>query len=701
MIVCALALVLVVLVASLRGGWMRSALWLVLAIGARVASLSLYQAGPTVTYHHYRIEGEPAKLIAILCALALQALFVAWGLRGCWREIGAWLDRNLSEWKRLAIAGAMLVVSAKISQPADRSVGEFVLAITLELVSLANFVLVVRALPSGALARFDAWLDRVLGARAKNEPEPGRFDRFALIVAVASLVLAAVLNVFVYERHPHVPDEVVYLLHARYLAAGHLSLPAPPVPAAFDIDLMMLENGRWYCPVPIGWPLALAVGAFFGVPWLVNPLLGGLTIVALYAFVRELASRRTARIVVVLLAASPWFVFLNMSFMTHSWTLLCAVVAALGVARSRRTGSIAWCVLGGAAIGMVALIRPLDGVVLALALGLWSIGLGGARLKIASIATLVISTAAVAAITLPYNAHLTGNPLLFPITHYVDVVYGPGKNDMGFGPEKGLNWGGLDPWPGHTPFQALVNSQFNGFAIDAELFGWSIGSLFLVWLWMFAGSWSRTDKLMLAFIAAVVLSAGLYWFAGGPDFGARYWYLAIVPLVWLCASGLRALEERLAEPARVRALVCAALLVSWFTWMPWRAVDKYWHYRGMTPTARRLLENRDLSRSLVVVGGNRHPQFASAAMCNSLDLETTKPVFAWWSDQETFEKLLDHYADRDVWYMQPDVFGSGYQLCGPIPASRVHRQSQYTGVRTGYWRLEDSSENSAPCEEVR
>src|SRR5882672_9896639 len=128
MIIGASALAIVVLLASLRGGWMRAALWLALAIGARVASLSLYQAGPTVTYHHYRIEGGPAKLIAILCALALQALLVAWGVRGCWRDVSAWLGEHLAPWKRLAIVGAMLVVSAKISRPAADSGLEFLLA---------------------------------------------------------------------------------------------------------------------------------------------------------------------------------------------------------------------------------------------------------------------------------------------------------------------------------------------------------------------------------------------------------------------------------------------------------------------------------------------------------------------------------------------------------------------------------------------
>lgn len=666
---------------ALRTSWRRAGAWLALALASRGAVLALYQAGPTVTYHHLRPHGDPWMLEIAAVVLVAQALFVAIGMRHGLRDMRTWMAEHLGPWRAAAIALAVLAVSAKISRPAQQSVQEFVLATTLELITLINLVLFARALPDGALAWFDGALDRWLG-RASDVPEPGRTDRFALVLALVSVLVAALLNVFVYERHPHVPDEVVYLLHARYLAEGMLSLPPPRVPEAFDLDLMLLDQGRWYCPVPVGWPLALAVGAFFGVPWLVNPVLGGLAILATYAFVRELASRRTARVVCVLLAASPWFVFLNMSFMTHSWTLVCAVVAALGVARSRRTGSLAWVLLGGACIGMVALIRPLEGAVLALALGLWSIGIGGARLKLSRIATLVLATAAVGALNLPYNARLTGNPSLFPIQRYVDVLYGPGKNDMGFGPDKGLDWGGLDPWPGHTPFQALVNAQFNGFAIDAELFGWSIGSLALVWLALFASRWSRTDKLMLVFIAAIVVSNSFYWFSGGPDFGARYWYLVIVPLVWLSVSGLRALESKVREPARVRAFVAALVVIAWTTWIPWRGLDKYLDYRGMSPDIwlwipQTPFARTQFGRSLVLVGGERFPHYASAAVFNPLDLDADAPIYAWDRDPQTRAKLLEHYADRNVWYLE---YGIDCRLCGaglcvlpdgPIPASEV------------------------------
>jgi hypothetical protein len=659
-----------VLAVARRGGWMRAGAWLVLGVAGQTAALALYEAGPRVSYHHYRPGGNPLALAAITVTLVAQAAAVAWGIRARLGELRAAVERLAGGWKAPAILLATILVATKPSEPALRSLVEFAFAATIHVLALGNLVLAALALPPDALARLDALLERLLGPRGRDGPEPGGPDRFAVGLALASFAVAALLNVTVYQRHPHVPDEVVYLLHARYLAAGKLWLEPPPVPAAFDLDLMLLDGGRWYSPVPIGWPLVLAAGTALGIPSLVNPLLGAASVLVAYAFLRELADRRTARIATLLIAASPWFVFLNMSYMTHAWTMLCAMVAALGVARSRRTGSIVACVVAGAAIGVVAWIRPLDGLLLALALGLWSMGLCGARLRIPAIAALIVATAGVGALTLPYNAALTGEPLRFPIQRYVDVVYGPGRNDMGFGPEKGLDWGGLDPWPGHSPSEALVTAQFNAFALDAELFGWCAGSLLFLWLWMVQARWSRADRAMLAFAALIAGSSLLYWFNGGPDFGPRYWYLAFVPCVWLTVSGLRAAEERAAEPARVRAFAAMLVAVAWCTWMPWRAIDKYWRYRGMLP-ALRGLEERAPGRSLVIVAGDRHPHFASAALENPLDLEADAPIVAWDADPRARARLLEHYSDRPVWIAWRQGWAGGVGWSGPMTADEA------------------------------
>jgi hypothetical protein len=244
---------------------------------------------------------------------------------------------------------------------------------------------------------------------------------------------------------------------------------------------------------------------------------------------------------------------------------------------------------------------------------------------------------------------------------------------MGFGDDVGLDFGGLDPWPGHSPFQALVNAQFNTFAIQAELFGWGTGSLLLVLFLLLGGRLFRKDRAMLCFVAAIVLANSLYWFSGGPDFGARYWYPLIVPLVMLSVSGMRALEARVAEPARVRALVYLLVALAWMAWVPWRAVDKYSGYRGMHPVVRELDRQLDFGRSLVLVRGRRHPDFASVAAYGQLDWDADAPIYAWDRGADERRAVLERYRDRPVWILEgPSVTGADFRVvAGPLDAQEL------------------------------
>ena len=51
-------------------------------------------------------------------------------------------------------------------------------------------------------------------------------DRFAWSVSVATIVLVGSLSYFVYQSHPHIPDETQYLFQAKYMAAGQLTVSA-------------------------------------------------------------------------------------------------------------------------------------------------------------------------------------------------------------------------------------------------------------------------------------------------------------------------------------------------------------------------------------------------------------------------------------------------------------------------------------------
>ena len=648
------------------------AAWVALAVLAQGATLALIDAPPSVAYQHWRFDGGLLQWLALATLLACAAAtgpHAAREVRAAWRRG----DRRVP---LLAVALMVGVTAAAPSRDPVQYVAESLAGMGAQAVVLAALWRATRADDAPAAGGLEV---RWLGA--PDVPGPQRPDAWVVRLALLSALASAVLSWTTYERHPHVPDEVVYLLQARYLAAGHLTLPLPPVPAGFNVDLMQYEPGRWYSPVNPGWPFVLAIGARLGAPWLVNPVLGGVAVVLCYLLLGHLYDRRTTRLATLLLAASPWFLFLNMSFMTHTATLVCALAAALGVARARAHGGLGAAFAGGLATGAVSLVRPLEGLALALLVGAWSLGARGARLRFGPSAALVAGSLATGMLALPYNALLTGSPRTFPIMAYTDAYYPRGSNALGFGADRGLGWPGLDPFPGHGAIDVVVNAVINAFQVNVEMLGWATGSVVFLALPFLLGvrGTRRADWWMLAAIAMIAGIHSLYWFSGGPDFGARYWGLVIVPCAALIARGLIRLEdgERSRDGAARRpSVVSVALLMmaaSTLVFVPWRAVGKYRHYRGMRADVRALAEARGFGRSLVLVRGRRHPDYASAAIYNSLDLRDDAPVYAWDASPQIRERLLAAYPDRPVYVLDgPSISGGAFRVAaGPLTSDAL------------------------------
>jgi len=549
---------------------------------------------------------------------------------------------------------------------------ELLLATSIQIINLGNIILLILSIPDEIMYSIEKKLSFVSG----DQPADGagrRVDYFPLSGAVWVVIIAGFLAYFSYGRHPHIPDEIMYLYQARYMAEGNLSVPAPSVPEAFSFYLIPYNAARWYSIFPPGWPAVLALGVVLGMPWMVNPVLGGLNILLLYYMFHELCNRRTARIAVILFCTSPWFVFMSMNFMSHTFMLTAVLIAAAAVIRARRNGNVVWgCIMGGA-VGVVSLIRPLDGLIVAIVIGLWSLGIGGRRLKLNIIAAYVLSVLVVGAIIFPYNKQLTGSSTTFPLMAYYEEYHGHNSNALGFGPERGLGWA-LDPFPGHGPLDAVVNAGLNISSINTELFGWSTGSLIVVVMFLFSGGMKKNDYLLFMIMLFIAGTLSLYWFSGGPDFGARYWYLMIIPLVALTVRGIEFLGSRSevnGETSSLNAKMLVAVLslslCSLVNVFPWRAIDKYHNYRGMRPDIRSLSQEYNFGRSLVLIQGD-DADYESAWTYNPLDPQANAPLYAWARDPNTQNRLLKEYRDRVLWVVDgPSKTGAGYAVVrGPL-----------------------------------
>lgn len=671
----ALAIACLIVAWSAGRNWRSSGIWLAILIAGQAAALQLMQPTGHVGYQHYKTIDDLGSLTDIFCLLliAVQAIVVSLALLPARHAIHTWLCSTFRPWQLAALALLVIPAAAAPSLNLVDYGIEIFLAVLIQLVSLMTVIVMVRSIPPGSLDRLGQLLRTWrLVPTGGQDTETGGIDRFAVLGALWVVTLTILLSIFVYERHPHIADEVVYLIHADYLSQGLLALPLPPVPDAFNIDLMVYEQERWFSAFPPGWPAMLAAGSFIGAPWLVNPLLAGLCVLLAYMLAQELYTRGTARLIVLLLCFSPWFIFLAMSFMAHIFTLVCVLAAACAIARMRRHAHLSQAILAGIMLGVTSLIRPLDGLAAAALLGLWSLGVRTWRARLIYIPVFVIASVLVGALVLPYNELLTGDPSKFPVMAYFDKYYGEGVNALGFGPDRGLDWRGLDPFPGHGLADVVLNNYLNAFAVNIELFGWSTGSLLLVLALFVSGAARRIDYQMLLVVLVVAGLHSLYWFNGGPDYGARYWFLVLFPMLALTVRGASFIAARLPDRRHAMTQTIAGILAlsiaSMATFIPWRAIDKYFHYNNMRPDIRRLAQEHDFSNGLVLIKGRRFDDYMSAAVYNAADIMSGTTIYAWDRDPETRTKLLQVFSDRRIWQVDgPTVTGGGFRVvAGPL-----------------------------------
>ncbi len=670
--------------------WRAAAGWIGLALAGQACSLQLLWVGPDIRLQLF--YGWSTLLRSshgiFLVTLLLQAAIVLWGARQFWPEVKSRLPRILS-WQAglilLALqAYAVITIHPEVARAfvgggfarqAVLHATKVALGLLIFGVGALNLALAAAAIPS------NTWESLVVRWQRANRV------RLPWLCALWVVVVSSLLAWSALDRMPHVPDEVAYIFQAKYFARGHLYLPPPPDPEALYCPFQIVEGNKWYGSAPAGWPFVLAVGFGAGVPWLVNPLLGGIAILFAHRLVRQLYDRTVADAVVLLMATSPWLLFLSASLMPHALSLVCTLVGLLGVERAREKGSIGWAAASGLSFGLLLHVRVLEAMVVAAVAGLWWLSAGWRKLRLAPLAIVCLAGLVMTGLFLSYNKALTGDPFLVPINKFTDETYYKGANRLGFGRDVGnFGWMGLDALPGHGPIDVVMNTNQNLYLLNFELFGWASGSLlfvFLMLVWRSRGA-GRGDGLMWGLIFAILGGMSLYWFSGGPDFGPRYWYQMILPVTVLTVRGAHTLAARLSEngvsrPAsrRVWAFVALASLLGLVNVIPWRSLDKYHHYRGIRPDIRKLERDYHFERGLVLVRGPRWPDYASGFPFNpaTFDRDVTRPIYARDLGPESNERLHSYYADRPLWIVDgPAQTGRGFEVFkGPFPLSEVKK----------------------------
>jgi hypothetical protein len=404
------------------------------------------------------------------------------------------------------------------------------------------------------------WFDRAWSsATAHIMAVPAR--SFAIGLLLATFAVALLFTWYSFDARPTTADEIAQLWHARMLLAGRLALPADPNPEFFAID-NIIDRPLWMSQFPIGGPAALAVGLFVHAVWLLNPLLTALTAFNVYRFVQRAYDEAQARAAATIFALSPMVLLMGGTHMNHMPTawLITVALASLPVwihsaAEAPRLRSAA---LIGVALGAAIAIRPLDGVVATVVIGLVMLAVASRdRARSRSLLLAVVSGAIPVFLLLVANWRTTGSPFRFGY----EVLWGSNHS-------LGLH----DDPTGHphTPWRALVLGVKYAAQLNWITTAWPVPLMLVVASGMLlARRPPRWDLLLLALVGFQWLVYTFYWH-DGQFIGPRFLFSAVPALLILAARAPFIAHQRLRGVARRIAMITIPVCigVSWLRHMP-------------------------------------------------------------------------------------------------------------------------------------
>lgn len=472
-------------------------------------------------------------------------------------------------------------------------------------------------------------------------------------IAVGFAIIAAIAGRFVLGNMPHVSDEVAYQFQARSLALGGLSMPAPPVPEAFNFLHLLIDHGKWYGIMNPGWPAFLAVGEILRVPWVVNPILGALVIVVFAGFFREAGLDRTeSRIAIWLMAISPLLVFMSGTYMSHPVNLLLFGVFCWAWARMLNRESIAAAAVAGLALAVNLLVRPVDSAVVALPFLIQLLMHLRRRPRLLlPLATVAIIGGAGIAGTLAYDKALTGNAMEMPVTKYFNLRNPHEHFGLGFGPEMGTKLHG-DEWPGFTPVDAVRVTAYRTVEFLKDMYGLPLVLLAGI-LAGLRGSWRAWGEWRLVLLASGLAVIAIYFlhFYHGIAYGSRHYYLA-VPAVALVLGRLAARGLGEEDPA-TRGMAASALAVTVVTMLTFAVpplVREYSSgYRGVSTAVADAVRRARIRRAIVFVEAGSW-SWKSAFPLNQYPLDAAEVIFARDRGNENTD-VIARFPSRTIFYL--------------------------------------------------
>lgn len=474
------------------------------------------------------------------------------------------------------------------------------------------------------------------------------------------LGLSLWMSTAVFHRAPITSDETSYLFQAHAFLDGTIARDAPEIIEPFTArnSMLILEpRAGWLSRYPPAHSLWLVLGVLFGHPAWCIALAGALGVAWLVRVSPALSIR--GWIVLVLALASPYFLFMYGTMLSHTSGFLAAAGLLACYLRWQTTSRPGWAALAGLCWSWIFLNRTYTALLIAIPFGIDAL-LALARKRTRQELMGTLSFAGCAAIgvllILVYNKQATAEP--FWMTY---LYYNPSDN-LGFGQRHHLNTFPKVPGYLHTPARGLGFLRDNLVLLDQWLFGFP-GSL-IAWLALSIAGWSRRwSWLLLSIPASVALGYVAFWFPGWDETGPIYYFETLPMMLFAAALGIERILRGINQQRPLAWAAAAVLALAWVGFTPGFVSTKAKAMDAVTAPRRELLDVYESApdHSLLFL-----QEAISSRLWVSHDFlynprgEDSRVLVVRWMDDNA-NAMMHRYADRTP-YLIEVADGGGYRL---------------------------------------
>ncbi len=527
---------------------------------------------------------------------------------------------------------------------------------------VADFVLLAVAIASAILILLGAWLRPWIARAAQRTP--------VAMMAIGALAIGLRLAMLPASPVPIAEgaDDLSYILSADTLSHFRLANPAHPFSQFFEA-VFVLQHPTYSSVYPFGQGLVLAAGKLaFGTFWAGVLLSGGVFAALSFWMLRGWVPARWAAIGALLAVAE----FGPLSAWTNSYwggfvsaSAGCLVFGALPRLPGRRAA-----LLLGIGLGLQAITRPFECVLLALTVGLYlGITERTRPFGLVTIRTMLIGLVGFAPailVTGLQNRAVTGQWLTMPylLSRYeygVPTTFTFQQNP--------------------TPHQALTPEQELDYRAQRAIHGLgtdSVGSYFQR-LWgrvrFFRFFWLAPLYLALPFFLSDLRRRNGWWVVGtvlifwlGTNFYPYFFphYVAAIACltVLIAVQSLRNLYAWRKWAAGALGLVCGVHFLFWYglrasgdsRLLPATAYESWDYVNTGDPDGRRAVAEelgKQPGQQLVFVRYGPAHRFAEW-IGNAADIDRSRVVWARDLGAAEDEKLMRYFPARHAWLLEPD-----------------------------------------------